>query len=161
TESLRDLPSPLGRGPFDRLRALSEVEAWRRDTGPGEGVPDAPTMSAADPNLTKTGVAMGSASYMSPEQVRGEKLDARTDVFSFGVVLYEMATGRQPFASASGAETVTAILRDRPVPPAHLNPQLPSKLEEIIDKALEREREVRYQTASEMHAELRRLKCDI
>ena len=122
---------------------------------------NAPTASIDHDALSSPGVAMGTVAYMSPEQARGEKLDPRTDVFSFGVVLYEMATGRQRFAGGSGAETVTVIMRDRPVPPAHRNPQLPSKLEEIIDRALEREREVRYQTASEMHAELRRLKRDI
>ena len=73
-------------------------------------------------------MAMGTVAYMSPEQARGEKLDARTDIFSFGAVLYEMASGRQPFAGASGAETLTAILRDTPVPSSQFNPQLPSKL---------------------------------
>jgi Tol biopolymer transport system component len=103
---------------------------------------------------------MGTVAYMSPEQARGEKLDARTDVFSFGVVLYEMATGRQAFARGSGAETLTAILRDSPVPPVQLNPELPAKLEEIINKALEKDREVRYQHAADVRAELERLKRD-
>jgi Tol biopolymer transport system component/serine/threonine protein kinase len=129
--------------------------------GPRSPTPDSPTVSAIDPNLTKTGLAMGTACYMSPEQVRGEKVDARTDLFSFGVVLYEMATGQQAFAGGSSAETITAILRDRPVPPSQLNPQLPSKLEEIINKSLQKEREVRYQAASEMWAELRGLKRHI
>jgi eukaryotic-like serine/threonine-protein kinase len=129
---------------------------------PGEGVSpqDTPTTSVLDPNLTKSGMAMGTVAYMSPEQARGEKLDARTDVFSFGVVLYEMATGRQPFAGGSGAETLTAILRDRPVPPLQLNPQLPSKLEEIINKALEKDREPRYQHAGDIRSDLERLKRD-
>jgi eukaryotic-like serine/threonine-protein kinase len=122
--------------------------------------PDSLTVSAADPNLTKSGMAIGTVAYMSPEQARGEKLDARTDVFSFGVVLYEMATGRQPFTGGSGAETLTAILRDRPVPPLQLNPQLPSKLEGIISKALEKDRDLRYQDASEMHTDLEHLKHD-
>ena len=117
-------------------------------------------MSAPDPNLTKSGVAMGTVAYMSPEQARGEKPDARTDLFSFGVVLYEMATGRQPFAGGSGAETLTAILRDSPVPPLQLNPELPSKLEEIIHKALEKDREARYQHAADIRADLERLKRD-
>ena len=125
--------------------------------GPRSPTPDTPTASAIDPNLTKTGVAMGTAAYMSPEQVRGEKLDARTDLFSFGVVLYEMATGRQAFAGGSSAETLTAILRDRPVPPSQLNPQLPSELEEIINRALEKDREARYQHASDLRADLERL----
>ena len=128
--------------------------------GRPQGAPlqDVPTESVQERHLTKTGVAIGTVAYMSPEQVRGEKLDARTDLFSFGVVLYEMATGRQPFAGGSGAEAITAILRDRPVPPSQLNPQLPSKLEEIINRALEKNRDVRYQAASEMRAELRSLK---
>jgi serine/threonine protein kinase/DNA-binding winged helix-turn-helix (wHTH) protein len=145
TESLRGLPSPAGRGCPDVV-------------GTGEGATDTPTASVLDPNLTKSGMAMGTVAYMSPEQARGEKLDARTDVFSFGVVLYEMATGRQPFAGGSGAETLTAILRDRPVPPLELNPQLPSKLEEIINKALEKDRERRYQRAGDIEADLKRLK---
>jgi serine/threonine protein kinase/DNA-binding winged helix-turn-helix (wHTH) protein len=121
---------------------------------------DTRTASVQEPHLTKTGVAMGTVAYMSPEQVRGEKLDARTDVFSFGVVLYQMATGRQPFAAGSGAETLTAILRDRPVRPLQLNPAMPSKLEEIIDKALEKDRELRYQHAADIRTDLKRLKRD-
>jgi len=126
---------------------------------PGVPLQDAAT-AAADPNLTKSGIAMGTVAYMSPEQARGEKLDARTDVFSFGVVLYEMATGRQPFAGGSGAETLTAILRDRPVPPLQLNPELPSRLEEIINKALEKDRNLRYQHAADILTDLKRLKRD-
>ena len=103
-------------------------------------------------------MAMGTVAYMSPEQARGEKLDASTDIFSFGAVLYEMASGRQPFAGASGAETLPAILRDTPVPLLQLNPQLPSKLEKIINKALDKNRDERYQATSEMRAELRSLK---
>jgi Tol biopolymer transport system component len=97
---------------------------------------------------------------MSPEQARGEKLDVRTDVFSFGVVLYEMATGRQPFAGGSGAEAITAILRDRPVPPSQLHPQLPPKFDEIISKALEKDRDLRYHSAGDLRADLKRLKRD-
>jgi serine/threonine protein kinase/Tol biopolymer transport system component len=146
----------------DGARALGGEGGDPADAGePGEEVSpqDTPTVSAPDP-LTKSGMAMGTVAYMSPEQARGEKLDARTDVFSSGLVLYEMATGRQPFAGASGAETLTAILRDRPVPPLQLNPQLPSKLEEIIDKALEKERGLRYQNAADLRRDLKRLKRD-
>ena len=144
----------------DGARALGGEGGDPADAGePGEEVSpqDTPTVSAPDP-LTKSGMAMGTVAYMSPEQARGEKLDARTDVFSFGAVLYEMATGRQPFAGGSGAETLTAILRDRPVPPLQLNPQLPSRLEEIIHRSLEKERGLRYQHASEIRTDLKRLK---
>ena len=139
----------------------SSGEGQQLGAGGTPALPGAPLQNAAtatDPHLTRTGAAMGTAAYMSPEQVRGEKLDARTDLFSFGVVLYEMATGRQAFAGGSAAETITAILRDRPVPPSQLNPQLASKLEEIIHKSLEKDRNARYQAASEMRAELRSLK---
>jgi eukaryotic-like serine/threonine-protein kinase len=123
---------------------------------------DAHTTAGETPalHLTKTGIAMGTVAYMSPEQARGEKLDGRTDVFSFGVVLYEMATGRQPFAGGSPAETLTAILRDRPVPPLQLNPEMPSRLEEIISKVLEKDRDRRYQRAADIQDDLKRLKRD-
>jgi serine/threonine protein kinase len=104
--------------------------------------------------LSRTGVAMGTAGYMSPEQVRGEKLDARTDLFSFGLVLYEMATGQQPFTGDTAVVLHDAILKHSPVPPRQLNPALPPKLEAVICRALEKDREVRYQTASEMRADL-------
>ncbi len=127
---------------------------------PDAPLQDTPTVSQMDSHLSKTGVAVGTASYMSPEQARGDKLDARTDLFSFGVVLYEMATGRQPFAGGSDAEAITAILRDRPVPPSRLNPQLPSRLEEIIHKALEKDRDLRYQHAADIRTDLKRLRRD-
>jgi eukaryotic-like serine/threonine-protein kinase len=108
-------------------------------------------------SLTRTGVALGTAAYMSPEQVRGEKLDARTDLFSFGLVLYEMATGQQVFSGETMAVLHEAILQRTPVSPRQLNPGLPPKLEEIIDKALQKSREVRYQTAAEVSTDLRGL----
>ena len=132
----------------------------RATAGETPALQDTPTASVQELHLTKTGVAMGTVAYMSPEQARGEDLDTRTDLFSFGAVLYEMATGQQAFAGGSGAETITAILRDTPVPPSQLNPQLPSKLEEIISKALEKDRDLRYQHASEMRTDLKRLKHD-
>src|SRR2546427_2004281 len=98
----------------------------------GAPVQDTPAVPAIDPNSTKTGVAMGTASYMSPEQVRREKLDARTDLFSFGLVLYEMATGQQAFKAETAEEVRDAILNRDPTPARELSSRVPPKLEEII-----------------------------
>jgi len=114
-----------------------------------------------DPFLSRTGVAMGTAGYMSPEQARGEKLDARTDLFSFGLVLYEMATGQRAFRGDTGPVLHDAILKEMPIPARQLNPDLPTKLEEIVNKALEKERTTRYQAASEIHADLEKLKREM
>jgi serine/threonine protein kinase len=118
---------------------------------------ETPSESVRDLALTRTGVALGTAAYMSPEQVRGEKLDARTDLFSFGLVLYEMATGQQAFSGDTAPELHHAIVNHIPVPARELNPELPTRLEEIINKALQKECEFRYQNASEMGADLQRL----
>jgi serine/threonine protein kinase len=112
---------------------------------------------ASDLLLSRTGVAMGTAGYMSPEQVRGEKVDARTDLFSFGLVLYEMAVGQRAFTGETTPILHDAILSHTPTPVRELNPELPSRLEEIIKRSLEKNREIRYQTASEIRADLESL----
>ena len=117
------------------------------------------TLSARGP-LTHTGAAIGTVAYMSPEQARGEALDARTDMFSFGVLLYEMATGKQAFSGPTWAVTVHAILGQAPVSLNESVPGLPQRLQEIIDKCLIKNRDLRYQTAAEIHHDLLQLKKD-
>ncbi|MGO8748821.1 MAG: protein kinase domain-containing protein [Thermoguttaceae bacterium] len=130
----------------ERARKLGEGET-------GEGAP-------GGESLTSTGMVVGTVDYMSPEQVRAEAVDERTDLFSFGLVLYEMATGRRAFASDSPGTIFEAILNRAPIPALRINPELPPELERIINKALEKDRKLRYQHASDLRGDLRRLKRD-
>jgi serine/threonine protein kinase/Tol biopolymer transport system component len=124
--------------------------------GSSSGSGEEETVLTLEP-LTGGGAALGTVAYMSPEQARAKELDNRTDLFSFGAVLYEMATGKQPFRGESEATIYEAILNRDPVPPATLNKEVPAKLEEIIHKALEKDRDLRYQHASDMRTDLKRL----
>ena len=153
--------SRANTAPPSELRAL-QPRLWlecapNEKNGDSDGTPEGVPLqnrTLADATLTRTGVAMGTAGYMSPEQLRGEKLDARTDLFSFGLVLYEMATGQRAFSGETAEVVHDAILNNSPVPVRELNSTLPGKLVTTIAKALEKDREKRYQSALEMRVEL-------
>ncbi|MBZ5563532.1 MAG: protein kinase [Acidobacteriia bacterium] len=141
------------------LSSLPPPEERGESEGRGEGA-TAKRAATRDGTLTQPGSPIGTAAYMSPEQARGEALDARTDIFSFGAVLYEMATGRQAFPGETSEAVQQAILTQPPESPRNVNPSLPSKLEEVILKALDKDRTLRYQSAADLRADLERLKRD-
>ena len=163
----RDIKPPniflVDRGPAKILDfGLAKLTAYRQPATSSVSESSIPTQThfLDDELQTRSGSSMGTVAYMSPEQVRGEDLDARTDLFSLGVSLYEMATGSLPFSGVVPALIFDSILHATPVPPTKVNPRLPPALESILAKTLEKERDLRYQTATELRADLKRLRRD-